>query len=238
MAVNKTKGIVLRKVDYSETSIVLKVLTPTEGVKSFIFQGAKRKKKKGNIISPLAILSIEYYQRGDSDLAKISTVEPEILYKTIPFDPYKSSIIFFMNEVLNNTLRENENSEGLYDFLVNILQVLDLSDHISNFPIKFLYRLTKYLGFFPHEVENPVYLDLRECSYTKYEPSHGEYLSKRNSLLLLRFSGMKFDGKSDPEIDLNTRRELVYDILKYYHVVFENFKPIQSLSVLEATFHD
>ena len=238
MAVNKTKGIVLRKVDYSETSIVLKVLTPTEGIKSFIFQGAKRKKKKGNIISPLAILSIEYYQRGDSDLAKISGVEPDILYKTIPFDPYKSSIVFFMNEVLNNTLRENENSEGLYDFLVNILQVLDLSDHISNFPIKFLYRLTKYLGFYPHEVENPVYLDLQECSYTKYEPNHGAYLSKRNSLLLLRFSGMKFDGKNDPEIDLNTRRELVYDILKYYHVVFENFKPIQSLSVLEATFHD
>lgn len=238
MAVNKTNGIVLRKVDYSETSIVLKVLTPSNGVKSFIFQGAKRKKKKGNIISPLAILSIEYYQRGDSDLAKISTVEPETLYKTIPFDPYKSSIVFFMNEVLNNTLRENENSEGLYDFLVNILQVLDLSEHIANFPIKFLYRLTKYLGFFPHEVKNPVYLDLRECSYTKYEPNHSEYLSKQNSLLLLRFSGMKFDGKNDPEIDLNTRRKLVYDILKYYNVVFEDFKPIKSLSVLEATFHD
>ena len=238
MATGKTHGIVLRKVDYSETSIVLKVLTPEEGVKSFIFQGAKRKKKKGNIISPLALIAIEYYQRNDSDLAKISSIEPLVIYKTIPFDPYKSSIVFFMNEVLNNTIQDNQNDNALYDFLVNILQVLDLSDSIANFPIKFLYRLTKYLGFYPNEVEDPVFLDLRECSYTKYEPNHGAFLSKRNSLLLLQFSGMNFDGKNDPEISLITRRELVYDLLKYYHVIFENFKPIQSLDVLEATFHD
>ncbi len=238
MATGKTSGIVLRKTDYSETSIVLKVLTPDEGVKSFIFQGAKRKKKKGNIISPLGLISIEYYQRNDSDLAKISAIEPLMIFKTIPFDHYKSSIVFFMNEVLNNTIKENENNQALYDFLVNILEILDLSDSIANFPIKFLYRLTKYLGFYPNEVENAVYLDLQECSYTKYEPNHSAFLSKRNSLLLLQFSGMNFDGISDPEIGLNTRRELVYDLLKYYHVIFENFKPIQSLEVLEATFHD
>jgi len=238
MATGKTKGIVLRKVDYSETSIILSVLSPNDGVKSFIYQGAKRKKKKGNLITSLAQISIEYYQRNDSDLAKISNVEPTIIYKSIPFDPYKSSIVFFMNEVLNNTLRDNEKNSELYGFLENILQVLDLSDHVANYPIKFLYRLTQYLGFYPYEVESPVYLDLRECSYTKYEPNHGAYLSKRNSLLLLQFSGMKFDGDNDPDIDLKTRRELVYDLLKYYHVIFENFKPIQSLAVLEATFHD
>jgi len=90
MARGKTRGIVLRKIDYSETSIILQVLTPTEGVKSFIFQGAKRKKKKGNIISSLALISIEFYQRGDSDMAKISAVEPLVIYNTITFDPYKT----------------------------------------------------------------------------------------------------------------------------------------------------
>ena len=65
MSKGTLEGIVLSKVDYSETSIILKLLTEKEGVKSFIFQGAKRKNKKGNIISPLAILSVEYYQRND-----------------------------------------------------------------------------------------------------------------------------------------------------------------------------
>jgi DNA repair protein RecO (recombination protein O) len=65
-----TKGIVLRKTDYSETSVVLQILTPKFGVKGFIFQGAKRKNKKGNIIAPLSIIDIEYYQRNESDVAK------------------------------------------------------------------------------------------------------------------------------------------------------------------------
>jgi DNA repair protein RecO (recombination protein O) len=232
-----TKGIVLRKTDYSETSVVLQILTPKYGVKGFIFQGAKRKNKKGNIIAPLSLIDIEYYQRNESDLAKITAIESALIYKTIPFDPYKSSIVFFMNEVLNATIKENQENEDLFEFLENILETLDLSDHVSNFTIKFLYRLTKYLGFYPKEIDAPVYLDLQECTYTKYQPNHGAYLSPEQSALLLTFSKATFDGQLDPIIDLKTRRELVYSLLNYYHVVFDNFKPIQSLAVLESTFH-
>lgn len=238
MAINKTKGLVLRKTNYSETSLIIQVLTPDDGLKSFIFQGAKRKNKKGNLISSLALIDIEYFQRNDSDLAKISSIEPTLLYKTIPFDPYKASIVFFMNEVLHHTLRDNEKHEGLFDFLSTILQVLDVSDSTANFPIKFLYRLTKYLGFYPNEVDEARYLDLRECCYTKYQPNHGAFLSEEKTKLLLSFSTCDFDGINDPKIDLHTRRELVYDLINYYKVVVDNFKPIQSLSVLEATFHD
>lgn len=237
MASHKTQAIVIRKTNYSETSLILQVLTPTEGLKSFIFQGAKRKNKKGNIISPLAQIEIEYYQRNDSDLAKISAIESSLIYKTIPFDPYKASVVFFINELLQHTLRDNEKHEGLFPFLANILEVLDLSDTIANFPIKFLYRYTKYLGFYPNEVPEARYLDLRECAYTKYQPNHGAYLSEYKSKLLLAFSACNFDGLNDPKIDLHTRRELIYDLLKYYDEVIDNLKPIQSLSVLEATFH-
>lgn len=236
MASHKTQAIVIRKTNYSETSLILQVLT-NDGVKSFIFQGAKRKNKKGNIISSLAQIEIEYYQRNDSDLAKISAIELSLIYKTIPFDPYKSSVVFFMNEILLHTLRDNEKHEGLFPFLANILEVLDLSDSIANFPLKFLYRYTKYLGFYPNEVPEARYLDLRECAYAKYQPNHNAYLSEYKSHLLLALSTCDFDGVNDPKIDLQTRRELIYDLLKYYEEVIDNFKPVQSLGVLEATFH-
>lgn len=238
MASLKTKGIVLRKTDYSETSIILQVLTGAEGIKSFIFQGAKRKNKRGNLVSSLAIIDIEYYQRNDSDLGKITSIEPSIIFKTIPFDPYKSSIVFFMNEILNATIKDNDQNQGLFDYLSNILEVLDISDSIANFPIKFLYRLTKYLGFYPNEVDEPVYLDMREGTYTKYEPNHGIYLSKKNSSLLLLLSKCTIDGENDPKIDLETRRDLLNDLLKYYQIIFDNFKPVKSLAVLEATLHN
>jgi len=238
MSTGQIEGIVLQKIDYSETSLIIKVLTQEEGVQSFIFQGAKRKNKKGNLVSPLAILSIGYFRRGDSELGKISSLEPAIIYKTIPFDPYKSSILFFMTEVINKTVKEKELNHELYTFLKSILQILDLSENLANFPIKFLYQLTKYLGFYPQVDKNGLYFDLQEGRYVPYTPNHPFYLSEEKSALLLALSGTKFDGDNDPIIPLDKRRELVYDLLKYYEVIFDNFQEIKSISILEATFHD
>lgn len=237
MASLQTEGIVLQKIDYSETSLIVRLLTP-EGIQSFIFQGAKRKNKKGNLIRPMAIISVEYFKRGDSELAKIRIVEPALVFKNIPYDPYKSSVLFFMNEVLIKTITEKETDNDLYTFIRSLLEILDLSTNISNFPIKFLYQLTKYLGFYPQEEEPGKYLDLQEGKYVRNIPNHPFYLSEEKSAQLIELSGTKFDGISDPLIPLNRRRELVYDLLKYYEVVIDNFKEVQSVAVLEATFHD
>lgn len=233
-----TEGIVLQKVDYSESSLILKLLTPRDGIQSFIFQGAKRKNKKGNLISPMSVLSVEYYRRGDSELGKIRSVEPAVVFKNIPYDPYRSSILFFMNEVLIKSVKDKSADEELYTFVRSVLEILDLSEHIANFPIKFLYQLTKYLGFYPQKEEGGLYLDLQEGRYLKHEPHHPFFLSKERSALLLQLSKLKFDGVNDPVITLEQRRRLLNDLLKYYQVIIENFEEIQSVAIIEATFHD
>ena len=238
MSILQTEGIILQKTDYSESSLIIKMLTPHEGVQSFIFQGAKQKNKKGNLISPMAVLSVDYYKRNDSQLAKIRSVEPALVYKNMPFDPYRSSILFFMNEILIKTIKDKGRDEDLFTFIRSILEILDLSDHISNFPIKFLYRLTKYLGFYPQETEGGIYLDLQEGKYQKYEPNHPFYLSKERSKLLLELNKYKMDGELDLKITLADRRALIQDLLKYYRVIIDNFEEVQSITILEATFHD
>ena len=232
------EGIVLQKIDYSESSLIIKALTREQGVQSFIFQGAKRKNKRGNLISPLSILSIEYYQRSDSQLAKISSVEPALVYRSIPFDPYKSGILFFMTEVLNKVVKEKESNEELFTFLRSILEILDLSDHTANFPIKFLLQLTKYLGFYPQMNADGLYFDLQESRFVKHLPNHPFYLDSEKTQILRLISTTKFDGKNDPIIPLEIRRALIYDLLKYYQVIIDHFEEVQSISVLEATLHD
>jgi len=237
MATASIEGIILRKTDYSETSLVLTVLTQ-EGIQSFLFQGAKRKGKNGNLVSPLAILELHYYKRNDSSLGKISAIEPAIVFTEIPYDPIKSSIIFFMNEIINACIKEKDADHDLYEFIKSVIQILDLTDNYKNIPLKFLYHFTKYLGFYPQVTENPNYLDLQEGKYVPYTPNHPFYLSKEKSALLLAFSGTKFDGNSDPTISLNDRRELLHDLLNYYKVIFENFPEIQSVDVLESVLHN
>ncbi|WP_027420588.1 DNA repair protein RecO [Crocinitomix catalasitica] len=231
-------GIVLSKTDYSETSIILKVLTKEEGVKSFIFQGAKRKNKKGNLIQPLNQLSIEFYQRNDSELAKVSGIEAAIIYKSIPFDPFKSSIVFFINEILLNTLKSHDKNEELYDFISQILQVLDLTETYANLPIKFLFHYTKLIGFFPNMVENPRYFDMKNCSFTSTQPQHPNYLSAPLTSTLLSIVNADFDGKNDPAINREIRKSILLALVNYLHIVLDDFKALKSLPVLETLMED
>ena len=238
MGATATEGIVLQKTNYSETSLIVKIFTLDKGLQSFIFPGAKRKNKKGNLITPLAILQIEYFQRADSDLGKISRIESEVVYKNIPFDPIKSSILFFLNEVVYNTVKEEQYNPELYHFLKSALSILDILENSANFALQFLLEFTKHLGFYPNVEKEARYFDLLEGKFSKYTPNHPNYIEAENSQLLLSILGTKFDDKLDLKLNAKKRRILTYEVLKYYQVLFDNFKTIKSLPVLEITFHD
>lgn len=238
MANFSTEGIVLHKVNYSETSLIIKIFTLKNGLQSFIFQGAKRKNKKGNLISPLSIIQINYFQRQDSELAKISEVQSEVSYKTIPFNPIKSGIVFFINEIIYNSVKEEQYNPDLYHYLKNSLCILDLIDNPANFPIQFLIDFTKYLGFYPALEPDAKFFDLLEGKFSKYSPNHPNYLEGENVQLLILLMKRKYDDESPLHINAATRRQLTNDMISYYKVIFDNFKTIKSLPILEMTFHD
>ena len=238
MATQTTEGIVLQKINYSETSLIIKIFTLDHGLQSYMFPGAKRKNKKGHLISPLSVIQFEYYHKANSALGKISGVEAEVVYKSIPFDPVKSSIVFFLNEVIYNSVKEEQYNPDLYHFLKSALQMLDLLENSSNFVLQFLLEFTKHLGFYPHVEEEARYFDLPEGKFTKYLPAHPNYVNAENTKLILAILGTKFDEKTDQNPGAAKRRELTYEVLRYYKTIFDNFKTIKSLPILEATFHD
>jgi DNA repair protein RecO (recombination protein O) len=231
-----TEGIVLQKTDYSETSLILKVLTENKGLQSFIFQGAKRKNKKGQLISPLSVLSIAYFQRKDSDLAKITSVELALIYKNIPFNPIKSSVVFFLNELLQKTIKEEESNPTLYYFIKNALQVLDTQTNVSNFPIKFMLELLKYLGYYPIIEEGASYFDFLNGKLTKNKPNHPNYLDSEYTgyLIIILESQITEELTSIPS---KIRKKLLQGIIDYYKTVLGDFKNLKSLDVLEAILH-
>lgn len=238
MATFVDEGIVLQKTNYSETSLIVKIFTLEKGVQSFIFPGAKRKNKKGNLISSLSIIQFQYFQRNESNLAKISNVEAEVVFKAIPFDPIKSSITFFINEVILKCIKEEQHNPELYYFLKSSISILDLLENDAYFPIQFLLTFTKYLGFYPKVEKDGVFFDLLEGKISKYEPAHPNYLDKNQTKLILAILGTKFDEKIVLSLNAEKRRLLTYDILKYYQIIFDNFSTIKSLPILELTFHD
>jgi len=228
-----TEGIVLQKIDYSETSLIIKMYTLKKGLQSFIFQGAKRKNKKGQLVSSLAILSFTYFQRKDNELAKISGVELSNIYKNIPFDPIKSSVVFFINEVLLNTIKEEETNPELFLFIKHSLQVLDAQSNISLFPSKFLLELLKHLGYFPRIESNGCFFDYLNGKISKNQPNHPNYMDEKltKSLLLIINEPLTHQNL---HINYTERQMILNGLLDYYKAVLGEFKKLKSLDVLEA----
>ncbi len=232
------EGILLQKTDYSDNALILKLLTESEGVRSFIFPGGKSKKKQGNTLIPLSVVNVTFTQKPNHNLGSVREIESAVVLRDIPFNPYKSGILFFMNEVLNNTVKEQEDNEGLYNFVKHAVQILDLSESTLNFPAVFLIQLTNYLGFYPKVNEGGKFFDLREGTFVRYQPSHPMYVPEETSAVIKSLLDTKLDGSNQPVYNLQTRRRALHELLNYYRVLFDHFHDLQSLAVLEATFHD
>lgn len=229
------QGILLKKINYSETSLILQFYTLEKGMQSYLFQGGK--KKKGNSLQPLSIVEIEGYMRSDSDLGKISAINLMEVNDRITFNPLKSGIAFFIAEIVAQTLKSSETETTVYDFLKK--EIIWLNDHntLSNYPIWFLLAFSSYLGFSPHlKDHSSVYFDLEEGILSAHVPTGHLYLKDETIPFIAELlNGSKEQGLS---LTLNKaiRKQLTDNLLNYYRHHIEGFKTPKSLAVLQTIF--
>jgi DNA repair protein RecO (recombination protein O) len=233
------QAIVLRRTNYSESSLILSLFCRKNGLRTFIFQGAK--KKQGNILLPLSIVEFEYYSRNESDLAKISSISPELVFNSIPAHPFKSATVFFIAELLQKVLRqEQEAEEDFFLFLAAEIHELELAPFEPNYPLWFVIELTKWLGIEPRVVANNAhYFDSKEGVLTNIPMAHhamiqhGEHIEHIAQL----YVNTKDKGLS---ISLNgkTRNRLLRIMLAYYAEHIQGFTFPNSLEILEEVFSE
>ena len=99
---HKTRGIVLRSVDYSDSSIIAKIYTEQFGIQSYLIKGAKRKNAsiKASLFQSLTLLELVVYKKEQKTLQILKEAGVEIHFNSISNNPAKTSILFFLNEIL------------------------------------------------------------------------------------------------------------------------------------------
>src|SRR5690554_5591857 len=117
--IKKTKGIVISKTNYSESSLIVRILTKEFGLKSYIIKGGRNPKNKlfASLFFPLRPLSMEVYNNPKRDLNIISEAKPYLKTNTLYENPIKTSMVFFIVDILRLSIREEERNQTLYDFL-------------------------------------------------------------------------------------------------------------------------
>lgn len=235
----KTSGIVLHTTKYSETSLIVKIISPDLGVKTYMVNGVRSKKAKfkANIFQPLALVDMVVSNNEKAGLQRISEISILYPYTDIPYNIIKSSIALFLNEILYKAIREEHHpDENMFEFIKNSLQLLDLKfDSCSNFHVFFMIQLSRYLGFFPegqYSSSTPLF-DIQEGRFTGKLPIHSYYLESSLSMLLNEFILAEYNTIQELKLDKQQRKQLLQALILFYQLHISSFSEINSLEVLE-----
>jgi DNA repair protein RecO (recombination protein O) len=231
------RALLLRKVNYGESSLVLQLFCLQRGMKSFLYKGAK--KKKGQTFIPLAFLEITYFERNESQLAQITAADHVMFWSNSLFDPRKTAVLFFLCDLLQSCMKaENIPQEDLFMFLSAELLELDQAPFQANYPIYFLMVMTRFFGFEPAvDDENPHYFDMHEGIFSNQAPRifQMEISKAETQELALCFCSNK-DQILAKQYSRASRQRFMRILLDYYSYHISGFTIPKSLKILEEVF--
>lgn len=234
-----TKAIVLTSLKYGDTSMIVKMFTASDGLKSYLLKGilaSKKGKLKTALFQPLSQLEIVANHRNKGTLESIRDAKLSYPYVTLHTNISKNSMTLFLAEMLGNSIREEEQNQELFHFLEASLQWLDVHDEISNFHLLFLLSLTKYLGFYPdtYLIDAP-YFDLLEGEFVN-TPTLNPIITGENIVYFKTFLGINFDTSHTVKMNKKHRQELLKSLVLYFELHLQGFRKPKSLAVLNEVF--
>ena len=152
--------------------MIVKALTLSDGLKSYLLKGiltTKKGKLKSAYFQPLTQLEIVAQHRNKGTLESIREAKVTHHYGSLYSDMAKNAMILFLAEMLANRIHEEESNEGMYGYLEASLQWLEAHGEISTFHISFLLTFTKYLGYYPGDDNHTAKsFDLLEGEFTDH----------------------------------------------------------------------
>ncbi len=219
---HKTRGIVLGHISYKDNSIIAKVFTEEFGLRSYIVNSVKSSKKGSKMayFQSLSILDMVVYENQSKEIQRISELKLFLPFKSIPFHPIKIIIAMFLAELLIKCLKEESANSTKFNFLVEQIALFDqIKEHIEDFHIEFMLKLSSFLGFAPNKL-----VDFN---------SAGIIMDAHQSKIVdnLINSNKMPDKGAD-------RFQLLELFIRYYQYHLDNFGPFKSINVLREVVHN
>ncbi len=238
----KVKGIVINKINYSDTSVIAKVFTNVYGLQSYLISGVKNNKGpiKQSHLMPLNLLELDVYHQQQKNLQRIKELKCLPVLTQLHFNITKSSIALFIAELLHKTIKdEHIPDEALFTFLYHTIQILDATDEaVTNFPLYFMLRLSAYLGFEPKQNYSSVnnVFSLAEGAFVSnvlFEPTA---CSEPTSEALSKLLEAGFDNLHEIKLNGTQRQALFDELTRYYELHEIGLGNLHSYKVLKQVY--
>lgn len=240
---HKTRGIVIRTVKYGETSVIVHIYTELFGIQSYLVNGVRASSRKNpgraNMFQPGALLELVVYHNELRNLQRIKEYQWSILFKELFYDVVKNSVVLFLVELLQKTIKQPEPNTDLFSFLEDALVHLDTAgkDVVANYPLFIALQLP---GFFGFRISNGYssklqVLELQEGEFVQERPLHpyfieGEASFYTSELLKVQHPEELGQVKIHPSI----RRIMLQAYQTFFALHVPEFGTMKTLPVLQA----
>jgi DNA repair protein RecO (recombination protein O) len=231
-------GIVLNQIKYSDSQIITRVFSPELGSKSYLLRS--RKSGKGvnrSIIQPLSLISFSCALQESKGLQTIQEVQLARPYTHIPFDPIKSSITLFLQELMHKCLPEDYVNDQLYTFLKNALILLDDAWDARNFHVWSMLEISRHFGFYP--LTTPamasLYFNVEDGLFSE-TPSPNS-LDLHTSGILADLLHRDWSEVQSMDLHSSTRRMLLHGLSNFLRYHLDGLREIKSIEILQEVFH-
>jgi len=236
----KTKGIILHSLKYSDSASIITIYTEQFGRASYMVHGINKKKSvcRPALLQPLSLVDMNVNHTPGKELNSIKELQMAYTFTGIPYNPVKNAIALFISEILFRTLRQTEPDESLFLFLENSIQQLDCSEEgMANFHLIFLLKLTRYLGFEPNSDESPFrYFDLMNGVFQFEKPLHIHYLITEDAVDFAVVLHTDYRNVNALIFSRQKRIKLLEGLVEYYRLHIPDFHELHSLAILQHLF--
>lgn len=239
--IQKTKGIVIHTIKYTDNSVISHIYTEKFGRHSFLINAIRGKKSpvRINLLQHLSILEMEVYIKQTRELQRIKEIRLCENFASIPYNPVKNAVALFVAEILYKTLQEQESNLPLFSYLINAIKILDIADKgYANFHLIFLLGFSRHLGFSPRNnySGSKEIFDIENAFFTNKQPLHPHFISPPASRYLPVIMECSFEKMDQLRLNSNLRNILVTGILDYYRFHVAGMGKVKSFSVLKEIF--
>lgn len=245
--VTKTEAVVLRTVDYSESSLIVTLFTRKHGIIAVIAKGAKRPKSKfAALMVPGQVVEVVVYIKSTRNVQTLSEASYLLKLDELRIDLEKLALATTTLELINQVLHENEVNELLFAFLVRFLRWINSYDNPGRiiFPYVQL-RVMEHVGIGIQLKES--LSDGTSAGYMNIELGTLSRNSEGAESIRLTVGQFQFIrdtlvSKKQSIFEINLKKSELSDLIEYldryirYHI--EGVKPRKSDEIFEKILNN
>lgn len=146
--ITKTEAVVLRTVDFKESSLIATLFSRKHGKIAVFAKGARRPKSKlAAFLVPGQLLEVVYFMKQNRSVQTLSEVSYLKKLDNLRYDLEKMALVSTTLELTSQLIHENEENEPLFNFLIKLLPWINERENVTKIIFPYIQiRLSQLLG--------------------------------------------------------------------------------------------